>query len=46
MARRGAEESNAENLLLIRDDAKLYAAYAKNFAEHVAHAERYQGMGR
>jgi phosphatidylserine/phosphatidylglycerophosphate/cardiolipin synthase-like enzyme len=41
-----AEEDNGENLLVIRDDAKLSAAYANNFASHLAHAEKYTGLDR
>jgi len=41
-----AEDRNAENLLVIGDDPALYAAYAENFAAHLAHAERYEGIAR
>lgn len=41
---KAAEESNAENLLLIRDKRELLAAYNRNFAEHLDHAEPYTGM--
>lgn len=43
---KAAEESNAENLLIIREDASLSAAYADNFAEHLRHSERYEGIER
>jgi len=36
-----AEDSNAENLLVIRD-AGLAAKYAGNFAEHLKHSEVYK----
>lgn len=38
-------EKNAENLLIIRH-ADLAVAYAANFEEHLAHAEKYKGLGR
>ena len=34
-----AEKSNAENLLVIRDNPDLLAAYTKNFETHLAHSE-------
>ena len=37
-----AEESNAENLLVI-DDAGFVQDYAKNWQEHLAHSVPYQG---
>ena len=40
---RAAEENNAENLLVISDKPKLYAAYLKNFETHRAHAKPYAG---
>ncbi len=36
-----AENSNAENLLVIDGKPKLVAAYQQNFENHVSHAERY-----
>jgi phosphatidylserine/phosphatidylglycerophosphate/cardiolipin synthase-like enzyme len=36
-----AEHSNAENLLVIHDHAKLYAAYEENFQHHLGHSEPY-----
>jgi phosphatidylserine/phosphatidylglycerophosphate/cardiolipin synthase-like enzyme len=39
---RSAETENTENLLIITGRPKLYAAYAKNFAEHFAHARPYK----
>lgn len=39
---KAAEESNAENLLVI-DDAALAAKYAANWAEHLKHSEPYTG---
>jgi phosphatidylserine/phosphatidylglycerophosphate/cardiolipin synthase-like enzyme len=40
---KSAEESNAENLLILVDKPGLYAAYEKNFQTHLRHSERYQG---
>jgi phosphatidylserine/phosphatidylglycerophosphate/cardiolipin synthase-like enzyme len=42
---KAAEESNAENLLIIRD-RKLASLYMKNWQEHVKHSEVYAGRGR
>jgi phosphatidylserine/phosphatidylglycerophosphate/cardiolipin synthase-like enzyme len=39
---KAAEESNAENLLIIEDKPKLTEAYLKNFSEHERHAEPYR----
>ena len=39
---KAAEESNAENLLVIRGKPKIAEAYARNFQEHLAHAVAYQ----
>jgi phosphatidylserine/phosphatidylglycerophosphate/cardiolipin synthase-like enzyme len=41
-----AEDRNAENLLIIRDDPALAARYTGNFAEHLAHSEKYSGLAR
>jgi len=41
-----AEDRNAENVIIIRDEAELNAAYAANFALHLAYSEKYQGMNR
>lgn len=38
---KAAEESNAENLLVIRD-ASIAQKYLANFAEHLKHAEAYE----
>jgi phosphatidylserine/phosphatidylglycerophosphate/cardiolipin synthase-like enzyme len=38
---RAAEESNAENLLVIRDHPELMARYRANFAAHQAHSTPY-----
>ena len=38
---KAAEESNAENLLVI-DDVDLAQKYAKNWQEHLAHSVPYQ----
>jgi hypothetical protein len=40
---KAAEESNAENLLVIQDKSDLYSAYEKNFYSHLAHAAPYTG---
>jgi phosphatidylserine/phosphatidylglycerophosphate/cardiolipin synthase-like enzyme len=37
-----AEESNAENLLIIRDNPDLIRKYLANFAEHRKHSEPYE----
>jgi phosphatidylserine/phosphatidylglycerophosphate/cardiolipin synthase-like enzyme len=39
---RAAEEQNAENLLIMTRKPKLFAAYAKNFENHLAHAKPYR----
>jgi phosphatidylserine/phosphatidylglycerophosphate/cardiolipin synthase-like enzyme len=39
---KAAEQSNAENLLIIRDKAELMAAYERNFQTHLGHAEKYE----
>jgi len=39
---KAAEESNAENLLVIQD-ATLAAEYIKNWSTHAGHSERYRG---
>jgi phosphatidylserine/phosphatidylglycerophosphate/cardiolipin synthase-like enzyme len=39
---KAAEESNSENLLVIRD-ADLASQYARNWGEHLKHSERYPG---
>jgi phospholipase D len=40
-----AEESNAENLLVIRD-RKLTGRYIKNWQEYERHSEVYRGRGQ
>jgi phosphatidylserine/phosphatidylglycerophosphate/cardiolipin synthase-like enzyme len=42
---KAAEESNAENLLVIRD-RKLAERYVRNWQEHEKHSEVYVGRGR
>lgn len=39
---KAAEESNAENLLVIRD-GQLAAKYAENWEAHLRHSDRYEG---
>ncbi len=39
---KAAEESNAENLLIIDGKPKLVAAYLANFEKHLAHAKPYE----
>jgi phosphatidylserine/phosphatidylglycerophosphate/cardiolipin synthase-like enzyme len=39
-----AEESNAENLLIIRGNPKLTQKYLANFHEHEKHSEPYTGL--
>ena len=38
---KGAEESNAENLLIIRGNPELLKQYIANFEKHLGHSERY-----
>jgi phosphatidylserine/phosphatidylglycerophosphate/cardiolipin synthase-like enzyme len=40
---KAAEESNAENLLVIREAPELVAKYTQNWNRHAAHSARYQG---
>ncbi len=35
-----AEDVNAENVLIIRDKPRLFAAYLRNFEDHLQHSER------
>jgi phosphatidylserine/phosphatidylglycerophosphate/cardiolipin synthase-like enzyme len=42
---KAAEQSNAENLLLIRD-GRLAEIYTKNFDQHKTHSDVYRGRGR
>jgi phosphatidylserine/phosphatidylglycerophosphate/cardiolipin synthase-like enzyme len=42
---KAAEEKNAENLLIIRDE-KLAEGYIKNWQEHDRHSEVYAGRGK
>ena len=39
---RGAEERNAENLLVVRGDLDLETKYPENFDRHLKHSERYR----
>ena len=39
---KAAEESNAENLLIIRGHPELIKQYAANFDKHLAHSESYK----
>jgi phosphatidylserine/phosphatidylglycerophosphate/cardiolipin synthase-like enzyme len=41
-----AERNNAENLLIIHGETNLFAAYAENFAQHLAHSTKYDGSER
>ncbi len=41
-----AEHSNAENLLVLHDRPKLYAAYKANFEHHLGHSEPYEEKER
>ena len=43
---KAAEESNAENLLVIRDNPRLMERYQANFREHQAHGEAYTGPAK
>jgi phosphatidylserine/phosphatidylglycerophosphate/cardiolipin synthase-like enzyme len=40
---KAAEEKNAENLLVIKDNPGLLQRYARNYEEHRGHSERYGG---
>jgi phosphatidylserine/phosphatidylglycerophosphate/cardiolipin synthase-like enzyme len=40
---KAAEESNAENLLVIKDKPELFAAFEANFRLHLAHSIKYEG---
>lgn len=42
---KSAEESNAENLLIIRD-ATLVTKYLENWTKHRSHSEKYLGKGQ
>jgi phosphatidylserine/phosphatidylglycerophosphate/cardiolipin synthase-like enzyme len=39
---KAAEETNAENILVIKDHAELFSRYAANFEAHRAHSKPYQ----
>jgi phosphatidylserine/phosphatidylglycerophosphate/cardiolipin synthase-like enzyme len=39
-----AENGNAENLLVLHDRPKLYAAYKANFEHHLGHSEPYEAQ--
>jgi phosphatidylserine/phosphatidylglycerophosphate/cardiolipin synthase-like enzyme len=43
---KAAEQKNAENLLIIEGDPKLFAAYLSNFEEHLSHSEKYEGLAK
>ncbi len=40
---KAAEEKNAENILIIKNDADLFDAYLTNFKEHLEHARKAAG---
>ena len=40
---RAAEEENAENIIILHDQARLQSAYEDKFREHLAHSERFDG---
>jgi phosphatidylserine/phosphatidylglycerophosphate/cardiolipin synthase-like enzyme len=40
---KGAEEKNAENLLVIKGDKSLSDKYVRNFESHLSHSEPYEG---
>ncbi|MBW8883498.1 MAG: phospholipase D family protein [Planctomycetia bacterium] len=42
---KNAEESNAENLLVLRGRPDLYQSYENNFRHHYSHSQAYQGRG-
>lgn len=39
-----AEESNAENVLIVRDYPAIFASYSSNFAAHEQHGQPYVGL--
>jgi phosphatidylserine/phosphatidylglycerophosphate/cardiolipin synthase-like enzyme len=41
---RAGEESNAENVLVIKDKPEIVAAYLDNFTRHMEHSRRYEGL--
>ena len=43
---KAAEESNAENLLIIQNHPDLVSAYHDNFEEHLHHSPTYNGLDR
>lgn len=43
---KAAEESNAENLVVLHGRSDLYARYERNFQEHLGHSEKYEGPVR
>jgi phosphatidylserine/phosphatidylglycerophosphate/cardiolipin synthase-like enzyme len=40
---KAAQESNAENLLILLNKPELYAAYERNFGAHLKHSAAYEG---
>lgn len=40
---KAAEQSNAENLLILLDKPDLYAAYEEKFQTHLRHSDKYEG---
>jgi len=40
-----ADTENAENLLLLNNKPKIYAAYEKNFQDHLKHSKKHTGKG-
>lgn len=40
---KAAEQSNAENMLVLVDKPEIYGGYEKNFQSHLKHSEKYQG---
>lgn len=41
-----AERNNAENLLIIHGEPKVFTAYSENFAQHLGHSTKYEGLER
>jgi phosphatidylserine/phosphatidylglycerophosphate/cardiolipin synthase-like enzyme len=41
---KAAEESNAENVIVISGHADVAEAYEKNFNEHLVHSVKYEGV--
>jgi phosphatidylserine/phosphatidylglycerophosphate/cardiolipin synthase-like enzyme len=43
---KAAEQKNAENLLIIEGDPKLFTEYLSNFEEHLSHSDKYEALDK